>query len=83
MALLNTERFKRLRTDPTGATEWKIQKVLRKIKSKFTEQEQQRLYSTGSAPAQFYGTANIHQLKNASSVDDLLTRPIISRIKTT
>ena len=28
MALLNTERFKRLTTDPTGATEQKIQKVL-------------------------------------------------------
>ena len=39
MALLNTEHFKRLTTDPTAATERKIQKVLRKIKSKFSEQE--------------------------------------------
>ena len=29
MALLNIERFKRFTTDSTGATEQKIQKVLR------------------------------------------------------
>ena len=33
MALLNTERFKGLTTDPTATTERKIKKVLRKIKS--------------------------------------------------
>ena len=38
MALLNTGHFKRLTTDHTAATERKIQKVLRKIKSNFTEQ---------------------------------------------
>ena len=32
MVLLNTERFKRLRTDPTAAAERKIQNALRKIK---------------------------------------------------
>ena len=51
MAILNTDRFKQLTTDPTAATEQKIQKVLRKIKSKFSEQESKRLYPTGSAPA--------------------------------
>ena len=75
MALLNTERFKRLTTDPTATTERKIQKVLRKIKSK-------RLYPTGSAPAQFYGTAKIHKLKNDSTVHDLPIRPITSNINT-
>ena len=43
MALLNTERFKWLTTDPTAATERKIQKVSRKIKSTFLEQEYKRL----------------------------------------
>ena len=43
MALLNTERFKRLTKDPTAATEPKIQKVFRKIKSKFSEPEYKRL----------------------------------------
>ena len=53
MALLNTEYFKRLTTDPTAATEPKIDKVLRKIKSKFSEQEYKRLYPTDSATALF------------------------------
>ena len=53
MALLNTERFKRLTTDPTAAIERKIQKVFRKIKYKFSEREHKRLYPTGLAPARF------------------------------
>ena len=82
MALLNTERFKRLTTDPTAATEQKRQIVFRKIKSKFSEQEYKRLYPTGSAPARFYGTAKIHKLKNDRAVDELPIRPIISHINT-
>ena len=68
MALLNTERFKRLTTDPTAATERKIQKVSRKIKSKFSEQEYKRLYPTGSTRARFYGTAKIHKLKTIAQL---------------
>ena len=82
MALLNTERFKWLTTNPTSATERKIQKGLRKIKSKFSEQEYKRLYPTGSAPARFYRTAKLHKLKSDSTVDDLPIRPIISNINT-
>ena len=47
MALLNTEHFKNVITDATAATDRKIKKVLRKIKSKFSEQECKRLYPTG------------------------------------
>ena len=82
MALLNAEHFKRLTTDPTAATERKIQKVLRKMKSKFAEQEYKRLYPTGSAPARFYGTVKLHKLKNDSTVDDLPIQPIVSNINT-
>ena len=82
MALLNTEYFKRLTTDPTAATERKIDKVLRKIKSKFSEQEYKRLYPAGSAPARFYGTAKLHKLKNDITFDDLPIRPIMSNINT-
>ena len=82
MTLLNTEYFKRLTTDPTAATEPKIDKVLREIKSKFSEQEYKRLYPAGSAPARFYVTAKLHKLKNDSTVDDLPIRPIISNINT-
>ena len=82
MALLNTERFKRLPKGPTAATEPKIKKVLREIKSKFSEQEYKRLYRTGLVQARFYVTAKIHKLKNDSTVDDLPIRPIISNINT-
>ena len=41
MALLNSEH-KRLTTDLSAATEWKIQNVLREIKSKFSEKEYKR-----------------------------------------
>ena len=82
MALLNTECFKRLTTDSTATTERKTQKVLRKIKSKFSEQEYKRLYPTGSTPARFYSRAKIHNLKNDSTVDDLPIRHIISNINT-
>ena len=46
MALLNTGRLKKVTINLTAATEWKIKKVLRKIKSKFSEQEYKRLYPT-------------------------------------
>ena len=82
MALLNTERFKRLTADPTAVTERKIQNVLRKVKSKFSEQEYKRLHPTGSAPARFYGTAKIHKLKNDRTVHELPIRPIIFKINT-
>ena len=68
MTLLNTECFKKVTTDPTAAKERKIEKVLRKIKSKFSEQEYKRLYPTGSAPARFYGSAKRHKLKNDRAV---------------
>ena len=51
MRLLNTERFKKIASDPIAATEKKIQKVLRKIKFKFSEQEYKILDPTGSAAA--------------------------------
>ena len=49
MALLHTERFQ-VTTDPTAATDKKIQKVLRKLKTKFSEQKYKRSYTTGSVP---------------------------------
>ena len=55
---------------------------MRKIKSKFPEQEYKTSYSTGSAPARCYGTANMHKLKNHRAVDELQIRPIISNINT-
>ena len=79
----HTERFKGVTTDPTAAIDWKIQKVLRELKSKYSEKEYKRLYPTGSAPSWFYITVKIHKLKNDRAVDELLIRPFISSINTT
>ena len=47
-----------------------------------SEQEYRILGAIGSAPTRFYETANRHRLKNQSTLDDLLTRPIISNNNT-
>ena len=60
----------------------KVQQTLRKIKSKFTEQEYKKLYPTGSCPAKFYGTAKIHKIPVNGNIDDLPIRPIVSNINT-
>ena len=52
LTLLNTERFKKVTTDPTVATERKIHQVLKKAISAFSEQEDKRYYSQGSTPTQ-------------------------------
>ena len=83
MALLNTERFKKVTTDHTATMKRKIQKIFKKIKSKFSKNEHKRLYPTGSAPTRFYGTAKILKLINESAVHELPIRPIISNINTT
>ena len=60
--MLSTKQFLNVETDPTKSLEIKIQRILRKIKSKFPEQEYKRLYPTGSRPGKFYGTAKMHRL---------------------
>ena len=62
--------------------EAKIQRVLRKIKSRLIIQEYHRLYPTGSCPGKFYGTAKIHKLILNDKVDQLAKRPIVSKIGT-
>ena len=57
LEMLNTNQFVKLNSDPTKTTERKVQKVLRKIKSKFSPYEYKQLYPTGSSLGKFYGTA--------------------------
>ena len=59
LEMLNTKQFSKISVDPTKKTEAKIQRVLRKVKSKLTIQENHRLYPAGSCPGKFYGTAKI------------------------
>ena len=80
--LLNNSKFNKLTKDPTHATEWKIQRVVRKMKLKLPSSIYSKIYPTGSAPGKFYGTAKIHQLSPNDTINELPLRPIVSNIGT-
>ena len=46
LAILNTEQFRKLYSDPTKSTERKMQRVLRKIKNNLSAQEYPHLCPT-------------------------------------
>ena len=52
------------------------------MKSKFTKQEYKRLFPTGSNTGKFYDTAKLHKLSTFGAVDQLPSRPIISKFGT-
>ena len=60
----------------------KIQRYLRKLKSKITKDEYSKLYPTGSKPGKLYGNAKIHKLSYNDTIDHLPLRPIVSNIGT-
>ena len=82
LALLSIKQFQTLNFDPTKSTESKVQRMLRKIKSKLPIQDYKHLYPTGSYPDTFYGTAKLHKILPNGHVDDLPIRPIVSNIGT-
>ena len=53
LQMLNTNQFFKLNLDPTKTTERKIQNLLRKIKSKLSQNEYKQLYPTESSPGKF------------------------------
>ena len=55
---------------------------LRKMKSRFTLQEYNKVYTTRSNAGKLYGTAKIHKLPELGTVDQLPLRPIVSNIGT-
>ena len=55
---------------------------LRKMKSRFTLQEYNKVYPTRSNAGKLYGTAKIHKLPELGTVDQLPLRPIVSNIGT-
>ena len=79
---INTNKFKKLVKNPTVSYETKIQRILRKMKSRFTFQEYNKVYPTGSNAGIFYGTPKIHKQPELGTVDQLLLRPIVSNIGT-
>ena len=81
--MLNNDNFIKLTDNPTKSIEGKIQRAIRKIKSKLSKDEYNKIYSTGSASGKLYGTANVHITAENDNIDNLPLRPIISNIGTT
>ena len=82
LSSLSTSQFAEIDHDPTAYIEGKVQRILRKIKSKLQSFIYSKIYPTGSSPGKFYGTAELHNVSNNSTVEHLPLRPIISNIGT-
>ena len=76
----DTSKFEKLNEDPTLKREASLQCFLRKLKRKyfFNENEYDKLYPSGSAPARIYGTPKMHKFSPSDSFPKL--RPIVSSI---
>ena len=57
LGLLENNGFAKITDNPTKRIESKIQRCVRKLKSKITKEEYSKLYPAGSNPGKFYGTA--------------------------
>ena len=71
MSLLSSNQFKHIAKDPTKSLETKVQRTIRKINSKLSQQEYKKLYPTGSCPGKFYGTAKIQKLPVNGGINKL------------
>ena len=80
--MLNDDNFTKLTDDPTKSIKRKIQRAIRRIKSKLSKNECNKIYPTGSAPGKLYGTAKVHKMAGNDNIDNLPLRPIISNIGT-
>ena len=63
----------KLTDDPTKSVEGRIQRAIRKIKSKVSKDEYNKIYSTGSAPGRLYETAKVHKMAE-NSIENLPLR---------
>ena len=80
--ILNKYSFIKLTDDPTKSIEGKIQRAIRKIKSKVSKDEYNKIYPTASAPGKLYGIAKVHKMAKKDSIENLPLRPIFSNIGT-
>ena len=78
----DTSKFEKINEDPTLKREASLQRFLRKLKLKnvFNENEYDKLYPSGSAPARIYLTPKIHEFLSSDSFPK--RRPIVSSIGT-
>ena len=77
LSIINTNKFKKLDKNLTVSFEAKIHRTLRKMKSRFTLQEYNKVYPTGSNARKLYGTAKIHKLPESGAVNQLSLRPVV------
>ena len=82
LGLLKNERFLKINDDPTKRIGSKIERCVRKLKSKIAKGEYSKLYPTGCNPGKFYWTTKIHKLPYNDTIDQFLLRPIVSNIGT-
>ena len=82
LALLNINQFLKLNRDHTKQIQTKIQRALRKIKTKISSQAYSRLCPTGSYPGKHYGTGKIHKLSPTDNIGKLPIRPTVSNNNT-
>ena len=78
----DTSKFKKLDEDPALKREASQQLFLCKLKQKdfLSENEYNKLYPSGSAPARIYGTPKMHKFSSTDSFPKLC--PIVSSICT-
>ena len=62
--------------------ESKIQRTLRKIKSKLSTEEYRKIYPTGFNADRIYGTAKVHKIDRNNKVDKLPLHLIVSNVGT-
>ena len=76
--ILDTSQFKKLNENPILTREASLQRFLHMLKQKnfFNENEYDKLYPSGSAPARIYGTPKMHKFSSIDSFPKL--RPIVS-----
>ena len=75
--MFSTKQFTVVENDPTKTLQQKIQRILRKLKSKITDQKYKHSYPTGSQPGKFYSTAKLHKLPVNGNLNYLPARPIV------
>ena len=73
--MLNSDNFIKLTDDPTKSIEGKIQRAIRKMKSKLIKDEYNNVYPTGSAPGKLFGTVKPHKMVKNDNIDNLPLRP--------
>ena len=82
LEVLSTKQFTVVENDLTKTLESKIQSIIRKIKTKISDQENKDLYPTGSQPGKFYCTAKMQKLPINGNLNHLPLRPMVSNINT-